>query len=464
VTTLSQRVTASILAIAAVAAAVLAFVVDGSAGQPSRSRAATTPFWSARRVAQPVVDAVGAQRLQRVLDAEIGGSGTCFLVEGSGAELASHNPDTPFIGASTQKILVAAAMFGALGPNFTYETSAVAPAAPVNGSVDQLWLVGSGDPVLATSDYRAHLASEPKTRHDVTTSLETLADRIVKAGVTRVPGGIVADDSRYDGQRYLPTWSQSYRVNGDIGPLGALTVNDGWRSWDRAPVPVSDPAANAGDQLARLLGERGVQVGATSRGIAPHGAAPIAKVTSAPLRDVVASMLSSSDNLSAELFTKELGVRASRQGTTKAGTDAIAAQLTKMGVPLDGLTLADGSGLDRGNRVTCRILLAVLGLGDRPGLNTLWTGLPIAGRTGTLWNQLGDTPLAGKMRGKTGSLDGVSGLLGTVDLGRSLRFAFLDNGDFSEAKAAGLRGVAARFIGTYPDAPTAEELVPKPAP
>ncbi len=38
-------------------------------------------------------------------------------------------------------------------------------------------------------------------------------------------------------------------------------------------------------------------------------------------------MLSSSDNLSAELFTKELGVHASQQGTTAAGTAAIVAKL-----------------------------------------------------------------------------------------------------------------------------------------
>jgi hypothetical protein len=49
-----------------------------------------------------------------------------------------------------------------------------------------------------------------------------------------------------------------------------------------------------------------------------------------------------------------------------------------------------------------------------------------------------------------------------VDLGRSLRFAFLDNGDFSESKAAGLRAHAATLIATYPDAPAADDLVPAP--
>ena len=118
-----------------------------------------------------------------------------------------------------------------------------------------------------------------------------------------------------------------------------------------------------------------------TRGVAPADSAPIAKVNSQPLSSVIGSMLSSSDNLSAELFTKELGVRASQQGTTAAGTDAIVAKLTELGVPHDGLRLTDGSGLDRGNQVTCRTLVATLGLGDQPGMRALWDGLPVAGRT-----------------------------------------------------------------------------------
>ena len=176
-----------------------------------------------------------------MLDAEFHGEGTCFLVDGSGAQLASHNPDTPLIGASTQKVLVAAATLATLGPDFTYETKVVAPAAPDNGSVDQLFLVGSGDPVLATERVPRLPPDPTQTKGDVTTSLDTLADNIVDAGVRRVPGGIVADDSRYDDVRYVPTWKDSYHIDGDVGPLGALTVNDGFRSWTPRKTVVDDP-------------------------------------------------------------------------------------------------------------------------------------------------------------------------------------------------------------------------------
>src|SRR5262249_22098663 len=110
-----QRVVAVILALAAVVVVVVA-VADDPSQSGAASRAAATPVWSVRRVPQPIVDAVGAQRLQKVLDDDYGGDGTCFLVMGSGAQLAAHNVDTPLIGASTQKILLAAAALTAPGP------------------------------------------------------------------------------------------------------------------------------------------------------------------------------------------------------------------------------------------------------------------------------------------------------------------------------------------------------------
>jgi len=57
----------------------------------------------------------------------------------------------------------------------------------------------------------------------------------------------------------------------------------------------------------------------------------------------------------------------------------------------------------------------------------------------------------------------VTGLVGIVDLGRSLRFAFLANGAFTEADGIRLRGQIAAIIASFPDAPPADALVPAPA-
>jgi D-alanyl-D-alanine carboxypeptidase/D-alanyl-D-alanine-endopeptidase (penicillin-binding protein 4) len=458
----TRAVVAALLAVSALVTAIAAFRADPSAASVGRGHV-TTPLWSARRLPQPVVDAVGEQRLQRALDQAFPGGGVCFLVQSGGHVVAQHNPTTPLMGASTQKLLVAAAALSTLTPDFAYETKVLAPAAPAGGSVDKLWLVGAGDPVLATSAYTAFLQSNDKTRGDVTSSLDALADAIVAKGVQKVPGGIAVDDSHFDAQRFNPTWKDSYRTDGDIANMGALIVNDGWSAWDPRKVAADDPGLGAGAQLAALLKARGVQVGPVARQGAPADAAAVASVKSAPLKDIVTSMLRSSDNLTAELLVKELGVRASKDGSTTAGAAATLAKLKSLGVPTDGVTLADGSGLSRDNRDTCAALTSVLALRTQAGFDALVAGLPVAAQSGTLVDQFVGTPLAGKVTAKTGSLDGVSGFAGIVSLRRPLEFAFLDNGNFPETAGAPLRVKMATIVGTYPDAPAADALVPAPA-
>ena len=456
---------AAALAVVAVVALVVAFTGgDSGADAPSTpTPAVATPLWSVRRVPEPVVDAVGTQRLQSALDQAAPGDGTCFVVNTGNHILASHGADTPLIGASTQKVLVAAAALSTLGPDSTFSTRVVAEQGPSDGAVDRVWLVGGGDPVLTTADYAGFLQSQGKTRGDVVTNLEALADAVVAKGVRSIPGGVVGDDSRYDHQRYLPTWKDSYRTDGEIGPLSALTVNDGFSTWSPSrKVVVDDPTRNAAARLTDLLRARGVQVGSPDTGNAPGNTTEIASVTSPPLRAIVGSMLSSSDNLTAEMLTKELGVHAAKDGSTAAGVAAITAKLKELGVPIADGALKDGSGLDRGNRVTCANLVSALTLADRPELATLYDGLPVAGQNGTLFDQFIGTPLAGNFRGKTGSLDGVTGLTGVFDLGRRIRFAFLDNGSFSEAQGAGIRVNIGTIIGRFPDAPTIDALVPPP--
>lgn len=453
---------AALLAVAALVALVLAFRGDSSAARSASGRL-TTPLWSARRLPQPLVDGVGDQHLQRALDQAFPGNGVCYLVQADGRVLASRNADTPLVGASTQKLLVAAASLATLGPDFTYETKAVAPSGVSEGSIDKLWLVGGGDPVLTTAPYAAFIQAKDKTKGDVTTSLEALADAIVAKGVKKIPGGIVVDDSRYDTERYNPTWAPGDRTSGDIGPLGALTVNDGFSAWDPRKIPVDDPALNAGTQLAALLKARGVTVGNVSRGNAANDATAIASVKSPPLHDIVTSMLRSSDNLSAELVVKELAAHGGGQGTTAAGTAAVLAKLKDLGVPTANVSLVDGSGLSHDNRDTCATLAGVLALRTHAGLETLLSGLPVAAQSGTLVDQFVGTPLAGKVTAKTGSLDGVSGFAGLVTLNRPIEFTFLDDGTFNETVGAGLRVRFATQVGTYPDAPPADALVPAPS-
>lgn len=457
------RTFALLLAVVAIACGAAAFLGgDNTRAASSSDPALTTALWSPRRVPQPIVDAVGAQRLQAALTEAAAGVDACFVVDDGGAPLAIQGVDTALIPASTEKLVTAAAALAVLGPDARLVTRAAAAKAVENGAVDQLFLIGGGDPLLVTPEAQAARDEIPELRGTPTTSMASLADAIKAAGITRIPGGIVADDSRYETLRYLPTWKDSYRTDGQVGPLGALTVNGGF-SQLRPPKAVDDPAIFAAEELGRLLKERGVSVGkAPSLGTAPAGAVDLAKVDSPAMTEILTEDLSTSNNLASELLVREIGLKVSQQGTTAAGTQAITAKLAELGLPTTNVTVVDGSGLDRGDRQTCSMLAAALNLGSRPEYSVLWNGLSVAGQRGTLVDQL-PAELAGKVRGKTGTLDGVTGLVGIVDVNRPLRFAFLASGGFTEEGGIGLRGRIAEIIARFPDAPAADLLVPAPA-
>lgn len=436
---------------------------DSTLAAGGEEPALETALWSPRRVPQPIVDGVGAQRLQTALDGAIApGVDACFVIDEGGAPIATRGGDVALIPASTQKILTATAALAIIGPEMTLDTLAVAAQAPQDGTVERLFLVGGGDPVLMTPEVQAEREELPHLRGTPTTSMAALADAIVAAGVKRIPGGIGADDSRYEDLRYLPGWKDTYRTDGQVGPLGALTVNSGFAE-RRPPEPVDDPAVFAAEQLEVLLEARGVAVGrAPTRERAPAGAVEIAKVSSPPLKDLLLEDLSASDNLSSELLVREIGLRATQQGTTAAGVQAVTAKLAELGLPMTNAVVTDGSGLDRANFATCPLMSAALNLGERPEFAALWNGLAIAGERGTLVQQIGGD-LTGKVRAKTGTLDGVTGIVGIVDVTRPLRFSFLANGAVgTESEAIDLRGRIVDIIATFPDAPPAADLVPAP--
>jgi D-alanyl-D-alanine carboxypeptidase/D-alanyl-D-alanine-endopeptidase (penicillin-binding protein 4) len=466
-----RRLIALVLVAAAVGCAYFALRSDDSpAAKTSRLRL-TTPLWSPRRVPQSIVDAVGAQHLQSQIDAEVGTGQACVVVNAGAGDVASHNPTVPMTPASTQKLLTSLAALTTMGPDFKYETKAVATSEPANGTVQRLWLVGAGDPSLSTPDYAGMVDANPARNREEqatgpsksVTSLATLADAIVAAGVRNIPGGVQGDDSRYEELRYLPSWSPSYRTDPEVGPVGALTVNHGMRTVQPL-MPVDDPAVYAAAALSDLLRARGVSVGAPGRSTAPNGARSIGSVHSASLHDIVAAAIESSDNLAMEMLAREVGFRAARQGTTAAGTKAIVDKVHALGVPVDGVTLVDGSGLDYGNRVTCQALMSVLAMGARPEFMALWDGLAIAGQTGTLADELRGSPLTGKLHAKTGSLQGVTGLAGFVDTGGPVVFSYIANGSFGQGPGIAMRARIAGIVGRFPDAPPPDQLVPMPSP
>ncbi len=464
---MTRRHVALSLALACALAAVACVTVAVRSSAPSEQlplagARMVTPLLSVRRAPAIVDDDVALARLKQALSQALAGTNACLAVDGPGGRMVSINDGEALAPASTLKLLTATAALSVFGPDYRFRTTVVAPSPPRNGVVDRLWLVGSGDPVLSTPAHRAALAGDPVTRGDVTTPFEALADGIVAAGVRSVPHGIIGDDHLFDTSRQLSLWPARFVANGEIGPLGALTVDAGFVP--PTGMRAADPALNAAAQLGSLLNARGVDAGGAAHATAPGSTTVITSVSSPPLHDIVASMLASSDNLTAELLARLLGTTVAVPGTTQAGVKVVLQQLRGLGVDTTSLNVLDGSGLSPDDRVPCDVLLDLLQIGDRPHFRALLDGLPVAGERGTLAASFVGTPIAGHLQAKTGSLDGVTGLAGLLNVRVPLRFAYLANGSFPENAGVSMRERVATVLASYPESPSATALLPPPAP
>ncbi|HEY4333978.1 MAG TPA: D-alanyl-D-alanine carboxypeptidase, partial [Ilumatobacteraceae bacterium] len=342
-----------------------------------------TPVLSVRRAPQTLAAITNQAGLVNQLNqvAAFIGPASCLVAELDGRTIVNAGGDIPVIPASNEKLITAAVALDVLGPDYTYSTKLLGTVA--NGAVSgNLYFVGGGDPLLATADYPAsvHAPDYPETN---TTSLETLVANLQAAGVTQV-GNVVADDSRYDTERFVPTWDPSI-PNVDAGPLGALMVNDATKKLG-TKTRYADPALGAATDLIAAMKKAGIKVtGKASLGAAPVATPQLAAVQSAPMSTIVSEMLTTSDDNTAELVFKELGYHFNQQGTRASAQQVVQGTLTSWGIDTSKINVVDGSGLDSSDTVTCAILLQVLL--HKPLTDPLGQGLAVAGQTGTLADQ-----------------------------------------------------------------------------
>jgi PBP4 family serine-type D-alanyl-D-alanine carboxypeptidase len=135
-----------------------------------------------------------------------------------------------------------------------------------------------------------------------------------------------------------------------------------------------------------------------------------------------------SDNFTAEMLLKQLGLLQVDQGTTAAGAQTVMRLLDEGGIPLQGVRFVDGSGLSLLDRLTAEALVAILSrLYADPTLRPfLLRSLPVAGRTGTLRRRMQTAPWVGKVFAKTGTTSEASALSGFVE--DRYAFAIIQNG------------------------------------
>ncbi|GHD24486.1 D-alanyl-D-alanine carboxypeptidase/D-alanyl-D-alanine endopeptidase [Nocardiopsis kunsanensis] len=435
-----------------------------------------------------------AERIDTILDdpaLEGATSGVLVQDPGTGEVLYREDAGTQLLPASNMKMFTAAAALEILGPDHTFETRVVAEdgqGAP--GTVQDLHLVGGGDPVLSPDD------------------LDTLAADVAGAGVEVVEGDLLADDSRFDDQRLVGDWWEEDEPFAYSAQISALTVAhgdrfdtgvteievrpasegepvtvglgaaDGYAGLDnnagtgapgsedtlrvdrptgtntievtgslpadadpfRVLRTVDEPAGLAGHLFAEALAEHGVEV----RGDLEYGQLPgdwddpleLAGHTSPELSRILVPSMKFSNNAHAEMLVKEIGREAAGEGTWETGLAEAEQALDGIGVDTGDLVFNDGSGLSRSNLVTAATtgeLLTRVREAD-------WSGhfrdsLPVAGVEdplvgGTLSGRMAGSAAEGVLTAKTGTLSGVSALSGYVPApgGGELVFSVVNNG------------------------------------
>lgn len=461
------RARAAIVALALLV--VLAPAITVSAQQtPTEQRdpVPTTPLLSARRFPDQLAATTADPKLASSLEAWAKGvtGNECAIVTVDGRTVWSKNDTTVLAPASVMKLATAMAALDVLGADRTLPTTLVAAKAPKDGVIEgDLYLVGGGDPLFLTSGYRPSLDDTDQVGVD----FQVVADALRNAGVRKVTGSIIGDDSLLSTERWIPTWPTRYQSGGTVGPISALMVNDGQTGYADSPTQqnpnrtAGDPPLLAAQTLRTLLTTRGVEVlGGAAVGTAPQNAKPIASVDSLPVSQIVGEMILDSDNTTAEVLLRLIGLESAGQGTTAAGATAVIESLRRQGFSTDGLVMLDGSGLDTGDRMPCALALALVQAYAADA--QLAATLPIAGRTGTLRKRMKGTASTGRVRAKTGTLNTVNALAGFADTnsGAQLRFSMIHNG--ADSRGSGVGDQFADRLVTWGDGISIAALSPGP--
>ena len=378
--------------------------------------AATAPVPAAAGVAADLQGAAqtvagSAELVGEVVDAD------------TGVRLWSRGASQPTAPASTTKLLTAAAALTALGPDFRIATT-------TRRAGHTVYLVGGGDPTVVQSPRSSYSPRYPRPA-----SLADLARRTIAAlgGVHRVR--LRLDTSAWSGPTMAVGWKPNYVTEGDVTPPSPLELDEGRvNPHDEFAARTETPAAQAGAAFATLLAKGGVQViGPVTAGTAAPGSVPLASVSSPPLAELVQRMLTESDDDLAEALGRAVAIHDQLAPTFLGAATAVERQVRALGIPVQGVSLQDASGLSHRDRITPAVLVGVLRAAVAPSdraLRPILEGLPIAGLTGTLATRYRDLPAAkaaGVLRAKTGTLTGVNALAGLVvdRSGRLLIFAFL---------------------------------------
>lgn len=446
----------------------------GPATLPNAAAAVTDPELAAK-LASVMRDA----RVQRAT------SGTVVLDAATGSQLYGRNATRAITPASNLKVITAVAAMHTLGPNYRFATQVIRRGPVTEGVLaGRLYLKGYGDPTTTVSDYRAlaqavrrsgirrvegtlavdgsyfdsdryhdswstsyassyyaaqisALTVSPNTDYDSGTILISYrpGTKGSKAKLSVIPAAaaryVTLENRTTTSARGTGSTIRVSRVAGTntIRVRGRVAVG---RAAAQQLVTVNKPELYAGAVFRAELTRAGVSVGGSTKILSTPTSkrVVVAADRSMRLSSLLVPFLKLSNNMHAEALTKTMGRRSGGTGNWASGLAATRAYLGRIGAPMAGVVLVDGSGLARANKVTPGTLAVVL---HRVQRESWWAAfdasLPVAGvrnrmTGGTLRYRMNGTRAAGNAHAKTGTLTGVTTLSGYVRGRDGRRYVF----------------------------------------
>ncbi|MGF1775409.1 serine-type D-Ala-D-Ala carboxypeptidase [Vibrio nomapromontoriensis] len=377
-------------------------------------------------------------------------------IEQTSSPLVSQNTQDYFPPASTLKVVTALAAKLSLGDDFHFKTT-------VSTAGNDVIIRYSGDPSFSRKDLRAMLR---KVKTFTGNQVDTVwLDNRTFAGYNRAVGwpwdilgvcysapasAITLDGNCVQGALYtnndgttrihIPphqpivaistarsvTKQQQQEQHCD---LELRTTADNRYSLDgcvvqrQSPLPLNFAMSSPAKFTQAVIRDEMDKLGVTISGGINIGAPENTKLTervthhSAPLPELLATMLRDSNNLYADNILKTIGATHFKQpGSFSNGTTAVKAILKQQAnIDIDSAVLEDGSGLSRNNRVTATQMADVLHYIYRHDATLdLITLLPISGNNGTLKyrQSMRKPPIKGALSAKSGSLFGTYNMMG----------------------------------------------------
>lgn len=308
----------------------------------------------------------------------------------TGEVLVSHNADKPLIPASIMKSVTTATLLEKIGAKFRYETPVYIEGDKTGTTLKgNVIVIASGDPTL-NSGYAPQSAD----------FIAEITDALKKAGIDRIEGSIIVDESNFPGPAVNPGWAA-----GDLQyAYGTGTHGFNFEDNKNGKNSVKEPVSVFRSKLLKSLAEAGISI--TNESIGRNGSRKLLfKHQSATIDEIMRSCMMRSDNQFAEAMLRLIGEKYGNEASSSRGAQQMYNHWKEKGANIDNVKIIDGSGLSRTNRVTA------LFMGDM--LTEMWRNpyyasfFPLAGQEGTLRSLLAGTPLEGYIAMKTGSMSGI---------------------------------------------------------